>query len=174
MCGQPGQCPTCNATFTVPQMDPRTGLTISHADPGDDGENPTPVHAYAAAGEKAPRIIRLEDDSAVIECPRCERQSPIRSDSCLSCGLPFTMEGMNPSVCTRAGSKASTAVIFALIALPLSFYGGIGIVPGAIACLLGFRSQTGEGTSDRVQAILAILLGGFACVLSATLLTDFF
>jgi hypothetical protein len=153
-------------------MDSRTGLATRHADPGDDGQNPTPVHAYAAAGEKAPRIIRLEDDTAAIECPRCNQQSPVRSNSCPSCGLPFTMEGMNPSVSTCTDGKVNAALAFSFVALPLSFCGGIGIVPGVIACVLGVYSQMGEQSSDRTRAILAVALGALACVISTIVLAE--
>jgi hypothetical protein len=167
MCGRPGQCPTCNAEFIVPEMDLQTGLAISHANPGDDGENPTPVHAYAAAGAKAPRIVRLEDDTPVIECPRCDRQCPIRSDNCPACGLPFTMEGMSPGVVTRSGGNARLALTLGMIAAPLSLCGGIGIAPGIIAVALGIFSLANQDHSDRFQALLGMVLGGLACIIAA-------
>ena len=68
--GQQARCPTCDASFAVPIIDAQTGLAASDADPGDDGELPTPMHAYAAAGDKAPRIIRKGDDTLAIGCSR--------------------------------------------------------------------------------------------------------
>ena len=50
------------AEFTIPKVNVRTGLALTDADPGDDGQDPTPVHAYAAAGGNAPRIERTATD----------------------------------------------------------------------------------------------------------------
>ena len=60
------------------------------------------------------------------------------------------------------------------MAVPLSFCGGIGIVPGIIACLLGTYSLMSEGSSDRPRAILGVVLGALACVVSAIMLAEFF
>ena len=52
-CGTKGRCPTCGAIFTIPEVDPRTGLPAKSAHVADDGQLPTPMHAYATAGAKA-------------------------------------------------------------------------------------------------------------------------
>ena len=49
----PGRCPTCAAVFNIPQVDMRTGLATRAAAGESELQDPTPVHAYAAAGEKA-------------------------------------------------------------------------------------------------------------------------
>ncbi|HOW70388.1 MAG TPA: hypothetical protein PKY77_07285 [Phycisphaerae bacterium] len=156
-----GRCPSCDAVFTVPQVDPRTGLAIQHADPGDDGELPAPVHAYAAAGNKAPRIVRCEDDHLEIECPRCERHSPVHSDSCPGCGLPFTMEAANYSVPTASTEIGSLAAMSGVIALLASLCPGIGLVCGLIALGLGWtalaRSKHTTSTGGLVGAILGLI-----------------
>src|SRR5947209_11398302 len=40
-----------------------------------------PVHAYAAAGERAPRILRRNDGTQNIQCPRCNSVSPITANN---------------------------------------------------------------------------------------------
>ncbi len=87
--GERARCPSCDAVFVVPQVDPRTGLALGGADPGHDGQYPAPVHAYAAAGHAAPRIVRLPDDSLVIECPNCLHRTDIKANNCPACGRPF-------------------------------------------------------------------------------------
>ena len=163
--GQPGKCPTCAAVFTVPLMDPRTGLAQGNADPGEDGENPTPVHAYAAAGAMAPKVHRHEDDSLSIECPRCSRESPITADNCPGCGLPFTMEGVSATATTVGSSKAQTAVILAVVGLLFSFCAGVGGILGFIAIVLGI-SALGQRYVRSGPAIAAIVIGAIDCLIA--------
>src|SRR3954452_16442437 len=92
MAGQHGQCPTCGNDIIIPILDrygrlidPMTGKIIK--------QDPHPVHAYAAAGERAPRLLRQGAGTQVIQCPRCGSLSGITSNNCKSCGMPFTMEG---------------------------------------------------------------------------------
>jgi len=165
-CGRRGKCPTCGAVFTVPEIDPRTGLAMSHADPGDDGENPTPLHAYAAAGAKAPRIVRKEDDSLAIECPRCNRQSAISASNCQSCGLPFTLEGASRAVTTAVHSVEGTAaLVVGLVSLPLVCV-GVGWLPGLVAIALGLHARLKSGYDKDGPAIAGIVLGALACLVS--------
>src|SRR5205085_11113965 len=70
MGAQEGQCPTCGNQITIPILDrygrlidPKTRMIIK--------QDPHPVHAYAAAGDRAPAIIRQKDGTQVIKCPRC-------------------------------------------------------------------------------------------------------
>lgn len=165
--GKGGKCPSCGATFTVPQFDPRTGLARTDADPGDDGENPTPVHAYAAAGDMAPRIHRKPDDSLVIECPRCRKEASIRANNCEQCGLPFTLEGMTSSVATVESGGGTIVLILGITGLVLSACGGIGFFPGAMAFIAGgvLWLRDGYRTPGIVRAgtfigALAAVLGG--------------
>src|SRR5436190_6022918 len=75
MAAQEGQCPTCGNNIVIPILDrygrlidPRTNQIIK--------QDPHPVHAYAAAGDRAPKILLPPDASQVIQCPRCATMSP--------------------------------------------------------------------------------------------------
>lgn len=145
--GQRGKCPTCGAVFTIPQVDPRTGRALSAADPGDDGQDPTPVHAYAAAGEQAPRIVRLDDGRATIECPRCHHHSRIKANGCEACGHPFTMDGaLRPAVVAAPGGGlvATLSLGFGLAGLLMAMFGwGALLGAAAIVCgMMDVRSRT--------------------------------
>jgi hypothetical protein len=169
MCGQDGKCPTCGGTFTVPQIDPRTGLAIHHADPGEDGENPTPMHAYAAAGDKAPQLIRLDDDSLIIQCPRCGQRSPITANRCQACKLPFTLEAAEEATAALgADGRATVGIVLGVLGLILSPCMGLGIVPGAIGLMLGLSAllRRQAGTKPRA-AFTVILISLLACAVSA-------
>ncbi len=157
--GRKGKCPTCAALFIVPELDPRTGLARTNADPGEDGENPTPVHAYAAAGDMAPRIHRKADDQLTIECPRCHTESPVSADNCSRCGLPFTLEGMTAQPVTSASAYASAALPLAILALPLSLCGGIGIIPAAVAIGLGLYHLATQRRRGFSMAHAAVIIG---------------
>lgn len=163
---QRGKCPTCDAVFQVPEMDPRTGLARANADPGADGENPTPVHAYAAAGNMAPKIIRESDDSLLIECPRCGEREDISANNCSACGLPFTIEGVSAVAVTTGSSEGKTALLLAVLGLPLSLCGGVGIALGIAAIILGFKSMAGAADRDSWRAAVAIGLGLLDCLVS--------
>ena len=172
--GREGRCPSCAAVFVVPELDPRTGLAVTNADPGEDGENPAPVHAYAAAGAMAPRLERKQDDSLVIHCPRCKKESPIRANSCPQCGLPFTMEGMTYHPATAGARSGSGALALGLIALPLGLCGGIGIVPALIAIILGLsavENKRGQGiTAAHIGVALGIVSALLALIVFANVL----
>jgi RNA polymerase subunit RPABC4/transcription elongation factor Spt4 len=165
--GKEARCPSCDAVFVVPQVDPRTGLPVDHADPGDDGQYPAPVHAYAAAGHAAPHIIRLPDDSLAIECPSCHRQTDIRADNCPACGRPFTLEGSPQVVITASQSSIQDPLSLAVIGLLLSFCGGIGIIPAVIAVVRSVQMLTGRRrVLPGVNLIMSLIVGLAACVLS--------
>src|SRR5947209_5707456 len=92
MGAQEGQCPTCGNTITIPILD-RYGRLIDPKTRQIIKQDPHPVHAYAAAGERAPKILRQGNGGQTIQCPRCSSMSPITANNCKSCGMPFTMEG---------------------------------------------------------------------------------
>jgi predicted RNA-binding Zn-ribbon protein involved in translation (DUF1610 family) len=96
--GQSGRCPSCDGFVPIPLLDPATGLRRSAAAAAAAPETPgssTPVvHAYAAAGNRAPAIVRSEDNSYHIVCPRCMRREDIQAQACAHCGQPFTIEGV--------------------------------------------------------------------------------
>jgi predicted RNA-binding Zn-ribbon protein involved in translation (DUF1610 family) len=135
--GKSARCPSCDAEFVVPPYDERTGLARMDADPGRDGELPAPVHAYAAAGQKAPRIVRLPDDSLVIECPRCGRQSPPVADNCRSCGLPFTIEGTRNAAILRRDNGGALTLALGISSVAMGFCGGIGLLPATLGLVIG-------------------------------------
>lgn len=169
-CGQEARCPTCDAVFCIPNIDPASGLATGNADPGADGENPTPMHAYAAAGHKAPRILRKHDDTLVIECPRCSRQSPITSDNCPQCGLPFTLEGASAAVTTHEPRSGHLPLVLGIIAVPLGLCAGVGIVPGVIAIILGLKVFLEDRTGrERGAAIAGVVLGILASLISVVI-----
>ena len=172
--GQQGKCPTCGGVFTVPPMDPRTGLAVSHADPGDDGENPTPMHAYAAAGTKAPGLVRKQDESVAILCSRCQRESDVRSNNCPFCGLPFTMEGLTFSVPTRNAGGGTAALTLGILAVPMAFCIGIGFIPGILAVGIGLVARSKARGEPTGTADAGILLGVLACAISLLVLTQTF
>lgn len=169
-CGRQARCPTCEAVLTVPQVDPRSGLPVNNADPGDDGELPTPVHAYAAAGRKAPRIIRQDDDSLIIECSRCGSHSPITRDNCPACGVPFTMEGASFNVQTASGDLSGAAVVLGVIALITASCPAVGLLPGGIAVVLGLHARRRQKHHRFGMAETGILLGIVAGAVSLIML----
>lgn len=111
----------------MPMVDSVTGRAVSDADPGDDGELPTPVHAYAAAGDMAPIIVRKGDDSLFIRCRLCDHENPVDADCCDRCGRPFTLEGAEsnlPSLWSGPGNlvflffmSVMAAVVLAILLL---------------------------------------------------------
>ncbi|NUQ44790.1 MAG: hypothetical protein HUU22_02015 [Phycisphaerae bacterium] len=164
--GKLGRCPTCGAVFRVPQVDPRTGLPTGPAVVEDDGELPTPMHAYAAAGEKAPLIRRRDNDELVIVCPRCDMESPVDANICGRCGLPFTMEGAT-TVAQQTGqaanSLASAAALVGIASFCVPFMGAVAIVMGATALLREVSKPVG-GANTR-PAIIGIVTGVVSCLI---------
>src|SRR6185437_15012152 len=79
MGAQEGQCPTCGNTITIPILD-RYGRLIDPKTRQIIKQDPHPVHAYAAAGERAPAILRAPDNKLSIRCPRCSAISPITAN----------------------------------------------------------------------------------------------
>jgi len=131
--GRTARCPTCGATFFVPSPDPHTGLPSGRAVATSDGLPPTPMHAYAAAGARAPRIESREDGTASIICPRCDARNPIDADLCRACGTPFTIEGAGELTgrTERLSNSAKLSLMFGLLAcLP---FGPLAILLGGIA-----------------------------------------
>jgi DNA-directed RNA polymerase subunit RPC12/RpoP len=162
--GGQARCPSCDAVFVVPQVNPMTGLALGGADPGDDGQYPAPVHAYAAAGHAAPRIIRLPDDSLVIECPNCRQRTDIKADNCPTCGRPFTLEGSAASPNPQSGDN--NVLVLGIISLPLLLLCGIGAVVGLVAVIYGLstlRSRPGDRRNREVTA--GVILGALSCLI---------
>ncbi|MCG8408542.1 MAG: DUF4190 domain-containing protein [Phycisphaerales bacterium] len=163
--GKQGRCPTCGAVFVVPRVDPRTGLPLSSAAVEDDGQLPTPMHAYATAGSKAPTIRRLPTGEQVIHCPRCRRDMPVDSNTCTACGMPFTMEGAAAVTYTNSGSNglATASLTVGIIAMVAACIPGLGLV----AIGLGYgglkrAEKMGADAPGRSMAIAGIVLGALS------------
>jgi DNA-directed RNA polymerase subunit RPC12/RpoP len=130
MAAQDGQCPTCGNQITIPILDrynrlidPKTRQIIK--------QDPHPVHAYAAAGARAPKIIRARDGKQLIVCPRCSANSPITFNNCKSCGMPFTMEGTTVDAIGANNGFCVAALVLGVIGV-LPF-----IVPSLLAVIFG-------------------------------------
>lgn len=157
--GQSGVCPTCGAVFVVPGLDAQTGLAYGPATVADDGQLPTPMHAYATAGGKGPVIRRTEAGDQVIVCPRCRAEMPVESETCSACGVPFTMEGAATMGWAESrGSGLATAALTVGILSILTFCAPI---LGVVALGLGIAALRRAGDSKAPSRKLAI--AGIIC-----------
>lgn len=166
-CGQPAQCPTCAARFTVPYLDPRTGIPDRPLLLQQTAPEPLPLHAYAASGAQAPRIIRRDDGTQVIQCPRCHAQCPIEAASCPDCGTPFTLEAAPTVRSLRRDSQATASCTLGIVSLPTFFL----FLPALLAIafgLLSLRCGLGGGHTPR-RAVVGIGLGLLSLALGALL-----
>jgi len=154
--GQIGHCPTCGTRFRVPGIDPNTQRPeLAVAIDGQD-EDPTPMHAYAAAGYLAPRIHRLEDGTCQIECPRCAARCDITANNCHQCGMPFSTEGV-PTASRSVNDRLGTAsLVLGILGVPLCPL----LVPGVAAIILGLASWLRRpGGWPRGHTLVGLLLG---------------
>ncbi len=117
MAATEGTCPTCGKTIVIPIMD-RYGRLIDPNTQQVIKQDPHPVHAYAAAGERAPKILRRPDGSQWIQCTRCPAQSPITANNCTKCGMPFTMEGTTAEAAGANNGFCVTALVLGIISIP--------------------------------------------------------
>ncbi len=153
--GRTARCPTCGATFIVPTADPHTGLPVGRAVATSDGLPPTPMHAYAAAGARAPRIEIRDDGTSSIVCPRCDARNLIDADLCRACGTPFTIEGTGEVVGLVEGVSTSAMLSLSLGLLACLPVGPLAIVFGAVAL---YRAARRPG-QKRTRAIASIGIG---------------
>ena len=144
MAAQEGQCPTCGNNITIPILD-RYGRLIDPKTRQIIKQDPHPVHAYAAAGDRAPHIFRDDVGKQFIVCPRCNSSSPINANNCKSCGMPFTMEGT-----TLEAAGTSNGFCVASLVLGIIGYNQV--------------SKSGEGGSGRGMAIAGMICGGLGLV----------
>jgi hypothetical protein len=158
--GQQGQCPTCGKDIVVPILDrygrlidPMTGKVIK--------QDPHPVHAYAAAGERAPRIFRKPDGAQAIQCPRCRSTSPINVNNCGACGMPFTMEGTTIEATGASNGNAVASLVLGIIGLPtfmcMAICPILAIIFGTVA--LVNANKEGSVAQGRGMAVAGIILG---------------
>lgn len=167
MAAQEGQCPTCGNTIVIPILD-RYGRLIDPITKEILKQDPHPVHAYAAAGDRAPKILRMIDGSQTIECPRCASMSPISANNCKSCGMPFTMEGTTLEAAGTSNGYCVASLVLGIIGIPAFCLLGI---PGILAIILGIIgyqqvSQTGAENAGKGLAIAGIICGTIGSILA--------
>jgi DNA-directed RNA polymerase subunit RPC12/RpoP len=168
MAAQEGQCPTCGNQITIPILD-RYGRLIDPKTRQIIKQDPHPVHAYAAAGERAPRIIRAQSGKQFIVCPRCSAANTINANSCASCGMPFTMEG---TVLEPAGTNNGFCVASLVLGILGVFTFFMVVVP-VLAIVLGIigwnqvsRPEGGGAGSSKAMAIAGMSLGAVGLLIA--------
>jgi DNA-directed RNA polymerase subunit RPC12/RpoP len=159
MGGQDGQCPTCGNNITIPILD-RYGRLIDPKTRQIIKQDPHPVHAYAAAGDRAPQILRGADGKLSIKCPRCGGPSLISANNCKSCGMPFTMEGTTLEAAGTSNGFCVASLVLGIIALPAA----CAILPGVLAIVFGIVGynqvgKTGVEGGGKGMAIAGIVCG---------------
>lgn len=167
--GGRGRCPSCSAEFTIPAFDPHSGLATANADPGEDGELPAPVHAYAAAGANAPRLVRVSDTELMIECPRCRTRTEVTANACSACGLPFTIDGMSGHAAIYASDADARSLWLSAIALPLAFLPIIGLLPAGAALIFSMVELLRKRASSYAQFPVVIAAIAFLIALAVSL-----
>ncbi len=172
MAGQSGTCPTCGKSIVIPILDYR-GRLIDPTSGQVIKQDPHPVHAYAAAGHKAPQIVGVDGtDERYIKCPRCQRNNALSSNNCLGCGLPFTMEGTVGDAVSGTNTWAVASLVLGIVSVP----GFCMIAPPILAIIFGgiaLRS-TNQATGQTAGAGLAVaglILGTIGLVLAVLLWT---
>jgi DNA-directed RNA polymerase subunit RPC12/RpoP len=158
MAAQDGQCPTCGNNITIPILD-RYGRLIDPRTRQIIKQDPHPVHAYAAAGDRAPKILRQDDGRQVIQCARCSTISPITVNNCKACGMPFTMEGTTLEASGSSNGFCVAALVLGIISIPAF----CAILPGILAIIFGIVgysqvSARSEG-GGKGMAIAGIICG---------------
>jgi hypothetical protein len=162
MAAQEGQCPTCGNSIVIPILD-RYGRLIDPITKEILKQDPHPVHAYAAAGERAPKIVRHTNDQQAIQCPRCSSVSAISANNCKSCGMPFTMEGTTLEAVGGNNPWCVASLVLGIIGIPTCFLG----VPAILAIVFGaigynqVSSLDGEG-SGKGMAVAGMVCGGIS------------
>ena len=164
--GQPGRCPSCGAQMIIPAPGVGFGAPVGQVDPSQVEWERAAVHAYASAGELAPRIVTGPDGRQAIQCPRCGQATEVDAERCPACGRPFTMEGVVSAAPQMGNALALLCLILGLFALPMAVCGGpVGAVPALVSLGLGswawMKSRPGEGSS-RPLIIIGVLLSALA------------
>jgi DNA-directed RNA polymerase subunit RPC12/RpoP len=159
MAAQEGQCPTCGNNITIPILD-RYGRLIDPKTRQIIKQDPHPVHAYAAAGERAPVILRSKDGKQTIRCPRCQGLSPITANNCKGCGMPFTMEGTTLEAAGTSNGFCVASLVLGIIGLPAACV----VLPSILAIIFGVIglnqiAKGGESGGGKGMAIAGIICG---------------
>ncbi|HEX4342818.1 MAG TPA: DUF4190 domain-containing protein [Verrucomicrobiae bacterium] len=166
MAAQEGQCPTCGSTITIPIQD-RYGRLIDPKTRQIIKQDPHPVHAYAAAGERAPRILRETGGKQLILCVRCSAASPITANNCKACGMPFTMEGTTVQAAGTSNGFSVASLVLGIIGIPTF----CAIIPPVLAVIFGIvgyvqANKSESETGGKGMAIAGIICGGIGCVMA--------
>lgn len=166
MAAQEGQCPTCGNNITIPILD-RYGRLIDPKTRQIIKQDPHPVHAYAAAGERAPGIFRDHLGAQFIKCPRntCGFISPITANNCKNCGMPFTMEGTTLDASGNSNGFCVASLVLGIIGLPLCF--GLPSVLAVIFGIIGLNqvNKSSAQTGGKGMAIAGIVCGSIGCLI---------
>jgi predicted RNA-binding Zn-ribbon protein involved in translation (DUF1610 family) len=165
MAAQEGQCPTCGNNITIPILD-RYGRLIDPVTKQIIKQDPHPVHAYAAAGDRAPRVVRLEDGKQMIECQRCRTLSAITSNNCRSCGMPFTMEGTTAEAAGSSNGFCVASLVLGIVGIPAF----CAVIPAILAIVFGAIgyaqvSKSGSNAAGKGLAIAGMVCGGIGLLL---------
>ncbi len=166
MAAQEGQCPTCGNGITIPILD-RYGRLIDPITKQIIKQDPHPVHAYAAAGDRAPQIIRQPDGLQLIQCAKCTRLNPVNLNNCKHCGMPFTMEGTTADAAGASNGFAVASLVLGIVGIP--FFCSV-IVP-LLAIIFGgvalgqINKRQGGNTAGKGLAIAGMICGGIGLVI---------
>jgi len=162
--GQEGQCPTCNQTIVIPILDrsgrlidPMTGKVVRQA--------PHPVHAYAAAGDHAPKIERGADGHPYIRCPRCSATSPITANNCRNCGMPFTMEGTTLEAAGGSSGMATASLVLGIVGLP-AFCTVVVPLLAVVFGVVAMRQIARDGSGGNGMALAGVICGAVGLLMS--------
>ncbi len=165
MAAQEGQCPTCGNGIVIPILD-RYGRLIDPATGKIIKQDPHPVHAYAAAGDRAPGIIRAETGGQFIKCPRCSALSPIIANNCKACGMPFTMEGTTLEATGGSNGFCVASLVLGIISIPAFCT----VITPLLAIIFGIIGLSQLGTTakggGRGMAIAGIICGAIGGVIA--------
>ena len=161
MSGQEGQCPTCGSSITIPILD-RSGRLRDAVTKQIIKPDPHPVHAYAAAGQRAPRVLRQEDGSQCIRCTKCGRLSAVSANNCSNCGMPFTMEGTADDMLQATNGFAIASFVLGIIGVPFActlIVPVLAVVFGGIALIQINASPVNNGRWQAIAGISCGLIG---------------
>lgn len=169
MASQHGSCPTCGNEIVIPILD-RYGRLIDPLTGKVLKQDPHPVHAYAAAGERAPLIVRRTDGSQAIRCPRCPTVSPISANNCVACGMPFTMEGTTVEAAGSTNGMAVASLVLGILGIPSActfIIPLLGVIFGIVALV---QIKGTSGGAGRGMAIAGIICGGLGLLLAVAMI----
>jgi DNA-directed RNA polymerase subunit RPC12/RpoP len=165
MSAQEGQCPTCGSTIVIPILD-RYGRLIDPRTQQIIKQDPHPVHAYAAAGDRAPQVVRDKDGAQSIRCPRCRAMSSVTSNNCKACGMPFTMEGTTAEGASVSNGFCVASLVLGIVGLPAACT----VITPLLAVIFGIigyhQAAKADGSAGRGMAIAGIICGVIGCLLA--------